>query len=184
MYNLAVFSTSDGRLVSSILNCKNKKVKIGAVITNIPNSPVIEAAKRYNLKYKCFDDREYRDRVSHEKDIIRFLKKDGIDLIIFAHYKRIVTKYFIDRFRNRIINIHPSLLPDFKGDNGYKDAFEAGVNKSGCTIHYIDEGLDTGKIILQKEVSRLPDDSFNLFKERVHGTECDAIQSFISSLSA
>ncbi len=182
MYNLAIFSTSDDRLVKLILNCKNKKIKIKAIITNIPNSPVIEAVKRYDVRYKCFDHTEYPDRISHEKDIIRFLLTEKIDLIIFAHYMRLVTKYFVERFRNKIINVHPSLLPDFKGANGYKDAFEAGVKKSGCTLHYVDEGLDTGKIILQKDVPRLENDSFNLFQSRIHDAECEVVKTVIESL--
>ncbi len=103
-------------------------------------------------------------------------------MIIFAHYMRLITKYFVDRFRNKIINIHPSLLPDFKGANGYKDAFEAGVAKSGCTLHYVDEGLDTGEIILQKEVPRLKNDDFTSFRNRVHDIECLAIQMFVQGL--
>ena len=181
--NLAIFSTRNDRLVSSILNCRHKKVKIAAVITNLPNSPVIDAAKRCNVEYKCFDHMEYPDRISHEKDIVRYLLHKNIDFIIFAHYMRIVTKYFLDRFKDKIINIHPSLLPDFKGANGYKDAFEAGANKSGCTIHFVDEGLDTGKIILQKEVPRLENDSFYLFRSRIHDAECESVKSVLESLA-
>ncbi len=177
MRNIAIFSTSDENIVRSILNCKNAKIKL--IITNMPNSPIADIAKRYNVTYKCFDHKEYQDRVSHEKDIVRYLKKERIKLIIFAHYMRLVSKYFVDRYRNKILNIHPSLLPDFKGANGYKDAFEAGVRESGCTIHYVDEGLDTGEIICQKTVPRFENDNFDSFKCRVHDAECDAIRSVI-----
>ncbi len=182
MHNLAIFSTRNDRLVSSILNCKNKKVKVKAIITNLPNSPMIEAAKRYNVEYKCFDHREYPDRISHEKDIVRYLLHKKIDLIIFAHYMRLVTKYFVDRFRDKIINIHPSLLPHFKGINPIKEAYESGISESGCTLHYVDEGLDTGKIILQKEFPRLPNDSFYLFQSRIHDAECEGVKTVIESL--
>lgn len=183
MCNVAVFSTSDDKIVRSIINCEKKKAKIKLIITNNPYSPVIEVAKRYGIEYKCFDHREYRDRVSHEKDIVRFLRKEKIDLIIFAHYMRLITRYFVDRFRNRIINVHPSLLPDFKGADGYSDAFYAGADKSGCTIHYVDEGLDTGEVILQKEVPRFSDDGLDSFKDRVHAAECAAINAFIQQLA-
>lgn len=182
MCNMAIFSTNDDRIVRAILNTEKKKAKIKLIITNKPDSPVIEVAKRYDIKYKCFDHKEYKDRVSHEKDIIRFLRKEKIGLIIFAHYTRLVTKYFVDHFRNKIINVHPSLLPDFKGANGYRDAFDAGVEKSGCTIHYVDEGLDTGEIILQKSVDCFKNDSFDSFKNRVHRVECIAIQTVVQSL--
>lgn len=182
MHNLAIFSTRNCRLVSSILNYKNKKVKIKAVITHLPNSPVIEIAKRCGVEYKCFDHREYPSRISHEKDIVRYLLHKKVDLIIFAHYMRLVTKYFVNRFRGKIINIHPSLLPHFKGINPVKEAYESGISESGCTLHYVSEGLDTGKIILQKEVSRLPDDSFYLFRSRIHDAECEGVKTVIESL--
>ncbi|MBU0629205.1 MAG: phosphoribosylglycinamide formyltransferase [Nanoarchaeota archaeon] len=184
MCNLAIFSTYDAKLVKSILSCKNNKVKIKLVITNKPDSSVIEIAKKYGIKYKYFDHTEYKNRVSHEKDIVRFLKKEKIDLVIFAHYMRLITKYFVDRFKNKIINVHPSLLPNFKGADGYKAAYDSGVEKSGCTIHYIDEGLDTGEIILQKEVHRFQSDDFYTFKDRIHDAECSAIQEFIRSMAA
>jgi phosphoribosylglycinamide formyltransferase-1 len=142
MCNLAIFSTNDAKLVRSILTCKNKRIKPTMIITNKPSPELMEIAEKFNIGYKCFDHRDYADRVAHEKDIVRFLKKENVRLIIFAHYMRLITKYFVDRYRNKIINIHPSLLPDFKGADGYKDAYDAGVNKSGCTIHYVDEGLD------------------------------------------
>src|SRR3989338_3113882 len=184
MCNLAIFSTADDKIVRSILSCRNNRVKTKLIITNVPDSPVAEVAKKYNIKYGCFDHRDYKDRVSHEKDIVRFLRKEKIGLIIFAHYMRLVTKYFVDHFRYKIINVHPSLLPNFKGANGYRDAFDAGVEKSGCTIHYVDEGLDTGDIILQKEISRFRNDTFDSFKDRVHEAECEAIQMFVASYSA
>lgn len=180
--NLAIFSTSDERLVKSILNSKNKKAMVKIVITNLPNSPVIEAAKRCNAEYKCFDHREYPDRISHEKDIVRYLLHKKIGIIIFAHYMRLVTKYFINRFRGKIINVHPSLLPHFKGINPVKEAYEAGISESGCTLHYVNDGLDTGKIILQKEVPRLENDSFNSFRNRVHDAECESVRIVLESL--
>jgi len=182
MCNIAIFSTEDEKIIRSILSVRKNREKVKLIITNIPDSPVVEVAKRYNIQYKCFDHRDYEDRVSHEKDIVRFLKSENIDWIVFAHYMRLITKYFVDRFRNRIINVHPSLLPDFKGANGYRDAFHAGVKKSGCTIHYVDEGLDTGKVLLQKEVPRLEKDDFHSFKSRVHDIECNTIQMFVESL--
>ena len=182
MCNLAIFSTADDKIVRSILSCRNNRVKTKLIITNVPDSPVAEVAKKYNIKYRCFDHRDYKDRVSHEKDIVRFLKKEKINLVIFAHYMRLVTKYFVGRFKDKIVNVHPSLLPDFKGADGYRYAFEAGVKESGCTIHYVDEGLDTGEIILQKAVPRLEEDDFHSFKSRVHEAECDAIHSFVESL--
>jgi phosphoribosylglycinamide formyltransferase 1 len=182
MCRLAIFTTDDDKIVRTILGCKNEKIKPWVVVTNKPDAAVESVAERYGIKYMCFDYRHYSDRVAHEKDIVRYLRKEGISLIIFAHYMRLITKYFVDRFRDKIINVHPSLLPDFKGANGYRDAFDAGVEKSGCTIHYVDEGLDTGDVILQREVLRFEDDDFHTFRTRVHDIECCAIRAFVQSL--
>ena len=183
MCKTAIFSTSNDKLVDSILSCEYNKVKTKVIITNKPDSPVFEVAKKHNIKCKCFDHRDYEDRISHEYAIISFLRQEGIKLVVFAHYMRLVTKFFVDHFINRIINIHPSLLPAFKGANSYKDAFNAGVNKSGCTIHYVDEGLDTGEVILQKEVPCFETDTFESFRERVEDVECEAIRSVLQSVA-
>jgi len=183
MCKTAIFSTCDDKLVNSILSNEYNKVKTKLIITNKPDSPVIDVAKRHNIKWKCFNHKDYPDRLSHEEAIVDFLKSERIHLVVFAHYMRLITKYFVDNYRNRIINIHPSLLPAFKGASGYRDAFDAGVSKSGCTIHYVDEGLDTGDVILQKAVPRLCTDNFDSFRSRIHDMECLAIQSVLQSVA-
>ena len=182
MCRTAIFSTADSRLVSAILSKSYPNIEIHCIITNKPDSQVIDIARRHNLKWACFDQTKYSNRIDHEQAVLSFLKKENVKFCIFAHYMRLITKYFVDRYPNRIINIHPSLLPAFKGAKGYQDAFNAGVSTSGCTIHYVDEGLDTGDIILQRSVPRLQDDTFEAFQARVHGVECEAIQTVLHTV--
>jgi len=183
MCRTAIFSTNDARLVESILSTQNNGTKISTIITNNPESLVIDVAKRHNIKWKCFDHHQYPSRIEHEQAIVSYLKEQKTDLIVFAHYMRLITKYFVDKYRNKIINIHPSLLPAFKGANSYRDAFDAGVSTSGCTIHYVDEGLDTGDIIIQKSVPREQNDTFETFCNRVHSIECETIKSVLQSVA-
>lgn len=182
MCKAAIFSSNDAELVESIIAYNHNKLKIGAIVTNMPDSAVIAVANRHGIKCKCFDHRKYPSRISHEQAVVSFLKANNIQLMVFAHYMRLITKFFVDQYRNRIINIHPSLLPAFKGAKGYQDAYNAGVSTSGCTIHYVDEGLDTGDIILQRSVPRYEDDTFEAFQNRVHGVECEAINTVLESL--
>lgn len=184
MCRTAIFSTSDSRLVNAILNKPYPNIKIHCIVTNKADSPVVDLAKRHNIKYACLDQRKYSSRLEHEQAILNFLMQENIHFCIFAHYMRLITKYFVDQFPNRIINIHPSLLPEFKGAKGYQDAFNAGVSVSGCTIHYVDEGLDTGDVILQKSVPRFLNDNFETFRNRVHQMECEAIQTVLQSVEA
>ena len=182
MCRLAVFSTKDDKLVEAIVKSKNCRINVNLIITNRPDSPVIEVAKKYGIKWKCFDNTLYPDRMAHETAIVEFLDNEGIDLIIFAHYMRLITPYFVSMYRNKIVNVHPSLLPAFKGAHGYRDAFDAGVNRSGCTLHYVDEGLDTGDVIMQKAVPRFADDTFESFRNRVHTAECIAVRELVEQV--
>ena len=105
-------------------------------------------------------------REDHEDAIIDVLDKHDVELIVLAGYMRLLTHHIIGRYRNRIINIHPALLPSFPGTDGYGDAWRYGVKVSGCTVHFVDEGCDTGPIILQGVNPIEKDDTFESFRER------------------
>jgi phosphoribosylglycinamide formyltransferase-1 len=112
-------------------------------------------------------ERMGRKRADHDGEIIAELRKRGVELVCLAGYMRLLSPSFVEAFPNKIINIHPSLLPAFPGLDAQKQAFDAGVAVSGCTVHYVDEMLDHGAVILQKEVLRLPDDSVESLSERI-----------------
>lgn len=112
-------------------------------------------------------ERRGRARAEHDGEIAAELKRRGVELVCLAGFMRLLSPQFIDEFRGRIINIHPSLLPAFKGVDAQKQALEAGVKTSGCTVHYVDEHLDSGDIILQREVPVLDGDTVETLSARI-----------------
>lgn len=131
-------------------------------------------------------ERNGRSRVEHDAEIISELRKRGVELVCLAGYMRLLTPSFVQAFPNKIINIHPSLLPAFPGLDAQRHAFDAGVNITGCTVHFVDELLDHGEVILQREVERLHDDTVESLSARIleqeHSLYVEVIRRF-SSLS-
>ncbi len=106
-----------------------------------------------------------------EKKLISVLKEEEIDLIVLAGYMRLLTPLFVSAFKGRIINIHPALLPKYPGTHGIEESFASGDRELGITIHYVDEGMDTGPVICQKSFLRNPSDTLESTAERIHGLE-------------
>lgn len=119
-------------------------------------------------------ERNGRKRAEHDAEIISELKKRDVELVCLAGYMRLLSPDFVQAFPNKIINIHPSLLPAFPGLDAQKQAFDAGVKVTGCTVHYVDELLDHGTVILQREVPRLPDDTVESLSARILEQEHEA----------
>lgn len=128
-------------------------------------------------------DRRGRTREEHDAEIVAELKKRGVDLVCLAGYMRLLSPMFVRAFGNRIVNIHPSLLPDFPGLNVHQRAIDAGVKVSGCTVHFVDENLDAGPIILQREVEVKPGDTAETLSARIleqeHGAYVEAIRKVV-----
>ena len=106
-------------------------------------------------------------RIAHELEIEQVLLDREVELIILSGYMRLLSPQFVERWEGKIVNIHPSLLPDFPGAHAHRDVIAAGVNKSGCTVHYVDAGMDTGQIIAQCEVEVLPGDTEETLASRI-----------------
>jgi len=110
-------------------------------------------------------------RVAHERLVNAELEAADVELVVLSGYMRILTPWFVRRWKGRLINIHPSLLPDFPGAHAHRDALAAGVSVTGCTVHLVDEGVDSGPILAQREIEVLPDDDEEALQERVKGVE-------------
>lgn len=137
--------------------------KIVCVISNRKDAPGLTKAIDWGYDAYVFDNREHRDRESHEAQILRVLEEKKPDYIVLAGYMRLLSPSFVAKYRNRILNIHPSLLPQFPGVDAQAQAIHAKATKSGCTVHFVDDGLDSGPIILQREVEVRPgDDALSL----------------------
>ena len=165
--NVAVFISGNGSNFKNLINYslkKNSKFKISLVISNKSNIKGLDYSKKINIKKKIVN---YFNIKKAEKDILSQLKKKKIDLICLAGFMKILSINFIKNFNGKIINIHPSLLPKYKGLNTHQRAIDNKEKYSGCTVHYVNSKLDSGKIILQKKVKILKNDTLKKLSKRV-----------------
>lgn len=154
MKNICVFASGNGTNFEAIQQaCENgtiKDARVALVIVDRAKAYVIERAKNHNVCYKYVNIKKFASREDYEKHIIFILKEYNIDLICLAGYMKIITDVLLNAYPNKIINIHPALLPSFKGAHGILDAFNYGCKVFGVTIHYVSKELDGGKIISQR----------------------------------
>jgi phosphoribosylglycinamide formyltransferase-1 len=140
--------------------------RIAVVISNHAHAPGIAAARQRGLTAAVIPSKG-RPRAEHEREVIATLKENNVDLICLAGYMRLLSPWFVQQFPRRILNIHPSLLPAFPGLEAQEQAFAYGVKVSGCTVHFVDEELDHGAIILQKSVAVLASDDEHTLAARI-----------------
>ena len=157
-------------IVESIRTGKLQGVEIAVVISNVADAKGIEAAEQLGLPHAVFVSKG-RPRADHDADVIACLRQHRVDLVILAGYMRLLSPGFIAAFPNRILNIHPSLLPAFPGLDAQQQAFEYGVQWTGCTVHFVDEHLDHGAIVLQRTIPVLEDDDGHTLAERILAEE-------------
>ncbi|MDW5551711.1 phosphoribosylglycinamide formyltransferase [Methanosarcina sp.] len=143
-----------------------KNATVNVVISNKANAYALERARNHGIDAVFLDPDEY-DRDEYDRAILNVLSQYNIDLLLLAGYFRLLGSEIIIAYRNRIMNIHPSLLPAFKGLHAQKQAFEYGVKVAGCTVHFVDEGLDSGPIIIQKCVPVLTGDTEETLTARI-----------------
>lgn len=141
--------------------------EIACVISNRPDAPGIARAGEYGYAAHVLDHKAFPNRAAHEQEVTRVLDAAKPDFIALAGYMRLLSAAFVERYRNRIINIHPSLLPSFPGVDAQAQAVAYGVKVSGCTVHFVDEHLDAGPIIVQKTVPVLDDDTADSLSARI-----------------
>lgn len=141
--------------------------EIVAVISDVPEARGLACARQRNLPAHAVDGRQHVSRREHEAEILRILESARPDLICLAGYMRLLSPEFVGRYRGRIVNIHPALLPKFPGLHAQKRALEAGESVSGCTVHFVDEGTDAGPIVLQRKVPVLPGDTEESLSVRI-----------------
>ena len=165
--NISIFISGTGsNLKNLIIHSfkKNSKFKIALIISNNPKAKGLNYAKKFKIEKKIIN---YSNIKNAEKKILIELKKNKVNLICLAGFMKILSKNFIKNFKGKIINIHPSLLPKYKGLNTHQRAMNNREKYSGCTVHYVNSKLDSGKIILQKKVRILKNDTFKSLNKRV-----------------
>ena len=183
--NVAVLISGRGTNLKSILNFsknKNSKYIVKLVLCNNRYAKGLKIAKKNKIRFVVVN---YKRKFKAEKDILFNLKKSNIDLICLAGFMKIFSKKFVDNYKNRILNIHPSLLPKYKGLNTHKKVILNKEKFTGCTVHIVNSKLDSGKIILQRKVKVLIKDNEKTLAKRLLKIENivypKAIMKFISA---
>ncbi|WP_334328507.1 phosphoribosylglycinamide formyltransferase [Companilactobacillus sp. HBUAS59699] len=171
---VAIFASGNGTNFDAIANSQELKeagLKIEILVCDQPNAPVISKAKDLKIPVFVNELKNYPSRKLYEQKIIEKLASYDLDYIFLAGYMKVVTSELLNRYPNKIINIHPSLLPKFSGLDAIQRAFDSSEKETGVTIHYIDEGVDTGPVIRQEKIAILPSDSVDSLEERIHQKE-------------
>ncbi len=150
---------------------RGMRARIAVVISDNLDANGLVRANKHGLKAVFVDPAAFPDRAAFDRELIRILSENDVSLVVLAGYMRLVGPEFVQAFRNRVMNIHPALLPSFPGTSGVADALDYGVKVTGVTVHLVDEGLDTGPIILQEAVPVLPGDSEETLHQRIHEVE-------------
>ncbi len=183
---IAVFISGRGSNLKSLIKYSNKKnslITISLVITNNPNAKGLEYAEKSKIKNYVV---KFKSKSFFESQSLRLLKKNGIDILCLAGFMKILSGNFIKKFSQPILNVHPSLLPKYRGLDTHERAIKNKENFSGATIHKVTQKLDSGKIIFQKKVKILKSDNINSLKKKVlkieHEIYPKAIAKFITNL--
>lgn len=167
---LGVLCSGRGTDLQSIIDAIGRgevNAEIAVVLTDKPDAFALERAKNAGIKAVCVNRKQYDGREPFEKALIAELEEAGVTLVVLAGFMRILTPVFVHHFAGRIMNIHPALLPSFPGAHAHRDVLAYGVKVSGCTVHFVDEGTDSGPIILQAAVPVLDGDTEETLGARV-----------------
>jgi phosphoribosylglycinamide formyltransferase-1 len=182
MLKIAVLASGSGTNLQALIDAIEKKempAQIAVVISNVPDAFALERAKKHGIKTVCVPHKG-RTREEHEAELLKVLKEHETGLVVLAGYLRMLTPLIIREYKNRIINIHPALLPSFggpgmHGENVHRAVLEYGCKVSGCTVHFVDDGIDSGPVIVQKCVDVKEGDTPETLAERILEQEHKAL---------
>ncbi|MGE8207710.1 phosphoribosylglycinamide formyltransferase [Heyndrickxia sp. NPDC080065] len=190
MKKIAIFASGSGSNFQAIMDSikiGNLDASVELLVCDRQDAYVLERANREQTPIFCFNPKSYESKAEFESEIVLELNKRNVDYIILAGYMRLIGPTLLNEFSNRIINIHPSLLPSFPGKDAIGQAFRAGVKVTGVTIHFVDEGMDTGPIIAQEALNIDESDTEITLAEKVHEIEHrlypETIQALFQKLS-
>jgi formyltetrahydrofolate-dependent phosphoribosylglycinamide formyltransferase len=182
----AIIISGFGSNMESLINYSLKpdsNFEVVLVISNNPNAAGLKKAENKNIKNIAINHRDFSSREEFENKIDQELKNHNCQIICLAGFMRILTKNFTDKWLGKMINIHPSLLPKYKGANAIKQAFDAGEGESGCTVHYVNEKVDDGQIIAQRSIEIKKNDSLNDVKRKILKEELEIFPLAIAEIT-
>lgn len=174
MRNIAIFASGTGTNFEALVQAIHRDdlpVTVGLLVCDRQKAVVLQKAAALKIPTFVINFKAHASKAQAEAEILQQLTNHGIEAILLAGYMRIIGPTLLQAYPNKILNIHPALLPSFPGAHGIEDAFSAGVKTTGVTIHYIDAGIDSGPIIAQESVPILPDDTLATLAARIHQTE-------------
>ena len=187
MSRIAVLASGKGSNLQAIIDAiKEKRLNaiLCCVISDRKNALVLKRAIKHNISSHWLDPKLTSSREDYDKTLIKKLKGYNPDLVVLAGFMRILSPTFVKHYKNRLINLHPSLLPSFPGLKAIEQALKYGAKVTGCTVHFVDEGVDSGPIILQKSIEIDDDDNLATLSEKIHKLEhlilVKAINLFLS----
>ena len=170
LLRIGVLASGSGTNLQSIIDrCQDGSLdaEIAIVICNNPEAGALDRARAAGIPFRLINHREFSRREDFDRAVVAALQQAGVELVVLAGFMRIITQAFIDAFPDRIINIHPALLPAFPGLHVQQQAIDYGARFSGCTVHFVDGGVDTGPIIIQAVVPVMPDDTAESLAQRI-----------------
>lgn len=174
--NAIVFASGSGTNFEALMDKANQgllDVKIVGLVCDKEQAAVRAKADRLNVPQRWYNPKAYADKAAYEADILVWLKELNVDMIVLSGYMRIVGKTLLEAYPNAIVNLHPALLPAFPGAHSIQDAFEAKVDHTGVTVHFIDDQIDQGQLIIQERVDIDPTWTLEQLETAVHAKEYD-----------
>src|SRR5690625_194660 len=174
MKRIAIFASGSGSNFEAIVEATlkgNLGCEVVLLFTDKKDAYVLERAKKFNIPAVARSIKDFLNKEAFERSILSVLKQEKIDFIVLAGYMRLIGPTILHKYTGKIVNIHPSLLPSFPGKDAIQQAMEKGVKITGVTIHYVDQGMDTGPIIAQKAVEITEEDTYETLKEKIQAIE-------------
>ncbi len=174
MKRIAVLASGRGSNLEAILEAEERgsiSGKIVLAISDRADAPALEKAEKGGVEAVFVDPQKYSGREAYDQALVDKLKRARVDLVVLAGFMRLLSPLFVRSFPMQILNIHPSLLPAFPGTDGVEQTFAHGVKVTGCTVHFVDEGLDSGPIVLQEAVPVIQRETVQTLHQRIHAVE-------------
>ena len=182
-FKIAIFSSGNGSNFEAIVNANMPNIQVSLLFCNMKDAYVLERAKKLSIESLFLSHKDFDSRKAFETEIISRIEKYDVQLIVLAGFKRILSPFFTSHYEKKVINLHPSLLPAFTGLHAPRQAVDYGAKFSGCTVHYVDEGIDTGPIITQGLVEIDDNDTEETLIQKIHQKEHEILPKAIQLIS-
>lgn len=186
-FTLGVLVSGSGTNFQAILDAiadQRLRAKVGVCVSNVAAAKALDRARAHGIETRVLSHKAFPSREAFDGAMVEILRAHEVDCVVLAGFMRIVTPVLLRAYPNRVVNIHPALLPAFPGIHAQKQALDYGVRIAGCTVHFVDEGTDTGPIIAQAAVPVLPDDTEETLRDRILVEEHRLLPEVLALLAA